>query len=67
MGSNMFDTADANSGGMSEGILGRAIEGWRDKVLLATKVGMLVGDGPNNAGTCARHGGTSRRMDILWQ
>jgi aryl-alcohol dehydrogenase-like predicted oxidoreductase len=51
MGCTMFDTADAYSDGMSEQILGKAVEGRRDKVLLATKTGMAMGDGPNNMGT----------------
>ena len=51
MGCNMFDTADAYSRGMSEEILGKAIEGRRDKMLLATKVGMPMGEGPNDMGT----------------
>ncbi len=51
MGCNMFDTADAYSRGMSEEILGKAVDGRRDKVLLATKVGMAMGDGPNDIGT----------------
>ena len=51
MGCNMFDTADSYSRGMSEEILGKAVEGRRDKVLLATKVGMPMGEGPNDHGT----------------
>jgi aryl-alcohol dehydrogenase-like predicted oxidoreductase len=51
MGCTMFDTADAYSAGLSEQILGKAIEGRRDKVLLATKTGMSMGDGPNEMGT----------------
>jgi len=51
MGCNMFDTADAYSRGLSEEILGKAVEGRREKVLLATKMGMTMGDGPNDVGT----------------
>jgi aryl-alcohol dehydrogenase-like predicted oxidoreductase len=51
LGCNAFDTADAYSGGLSEQILGKAIEGRRDKLLLATKTGMSMGDGPNDMGT----------------
>ncbi|MEO7335686.1 MAG: aldo/keto reductase [Caldimonas sp.] len=51
MGCNTFDTADAYSNGLSEQILGKAIEGRRDKVVLATKTGMAMGDGPNDIGT----------------
>lgn len=50
-GCNLFDTADAYSAGLSEQILGGAIAGRRDKVLIATKTGMAMGDGPNNMGT----------------
>lgn len=50
-GCNMFDTADGYSRGLSEEILGKAIAGRRDKVLLATKTGMPMGDGPNDIGT----------------
>jgi aryl-alcohol dehydrogenase-like predicted oxidoreductase len=51
LGCNFFDTADAYSVGMSEQILGGAISGRRDKVLLATKTGMAMDAGPNNVGT----------------
>ena len=51
MGCTMFDTADAYSAGLSEEILGRAVEGRRDKLLLATKTGMRFGKGPNTIGT----------------
>ena len=54
MGCNMFDTADAYSRGMSEEILGRAIEGRRDKMLLATKVGMAMGGVPTISARRAR-------------
>jgi aryl-alcohol dehydrogenase-like predicted oxidoreductase len=50
-GCNMFDTADGYSTGLSEEILGQAIKGRRDKVLIATKTGMPMGDGPNDIGT----------------
>ena len=45
MGCNMFDTADAYSGGLSEEILGKAVAGRRDQVVLATKTGNPMGDG----------------------
>jgi aryl-alcohol dehydrogenase-like predicted oxidoreductase len=51
MGCNMFDTADSYSRGLSEEILGQAVKGRRDEVLLATKVGMPMGEGPNDHGT----------------
>ena len=51
MGCNVFDTADSYSSGRSEEILGKAVAGRRDKVLLATKTGMAMGPGPNDMGT----------------
>lgn len=50
-GANMFDTADGYSTGLSEEILGQAIKGRRDRVLIATKTGMPMGPGPNDIGT----------------
>jgi aryl-alcohol dehydrogenase-like predicted oxidoreductase len=54
-GINLFDTANVYSGGRSEEILGQAIAGKRDDLLLATKVRMPVGDGPNDAGLSRHH------------
>jgi aryl-alcohol dehydrogenase-like predicted oxidoreductase len=54
-GVTLFDTADAYSSGESEEILGQAIAGRRDRVLLATKARMPVGDGPNDAGLSRYH------------
>ncbi|MFC7896579.1 MULTISPECIES: aldo/keto reductase [unclassified Streptomyces] len=50
-GLNMFDTADVYSGGASEEVLGAAIRGRRDRVILSTKAGLPTGDGPADAGT----------------
>lgn len=47
----LFDTADVYSNGASEQILGEAVKGRRDRVLLSTKTGLPMGDGPNDAGT----------------
>ncbi len=55
-GVNMFDTADVYSGGASEQVLGRAIKGKRNQVLLSTKTGLPMGDGPADAGTSRRVG-----------
>jgi aryl-alcohol dehydrogenase-like predicted oxidoreductase len=52
---NLFDTANIYSSGESEEILGEAISGRRDDLLLATKVRMYVGDGPNDAGLSRYH------------
>lgn len=50
-GVTLFDTADVYSDGRSEEILGEALRGRRDRVLLSTKVGLPMGEGPNDAGT----------------
>ena len=50
-GVTMFDTADVYSGGASEEVLGQAIKGRRDAVLLSTKAGLPTGDGPYDLGT----------------
>lgn len=49
-GLNLFDTADVYSDGASEDILGQALQGRRDQVILSTKTGLRLGDGPNDAG-----------------
>ena len=54
-GVNLFDTADMYSDGESEEILGQAIKGRRDRLLLATKARMPVGDGPNETGLSRYH------------
>jgi aryl-alcohol dehydrogenase-like predicted oxidoreductase len=53
-GVNLFDTADVYSDGASEEILGAAVAGRRDKVLIGTKMGLPLGSGPNDAGS-SRH------------
>ncbi|MFV0126453.1 aldo/keto reductase [Streptomyces sp. HMX112] len=50
-GVTMFDTADVYSGGASEEVLGAAIKGRRDQVILSTKAGLPMGEGPGDAGT----------------
>ena len=55
LGINFFDTADVYSNGKSEQIVGRAMEGRRDDVILATKVGLPTGDGPDERGLGRRH------------
>ncbi len=54
-GVNMFDTADAYSMGMSEEILGKAIEGRRDEVLISTKANSRTGPGENDLGSSRYH------------
>jgi aryl-alcohol dehydrogenase-like predicted oxidoreductase len=53
-GVNFVDTADMYSSGESEEIVGKALEGRRDDVVLATKVHFPVGDGPNLGGNSRR-------------
>ncbi|MFI6662245.1 aldo/keto reductase [Streptomyces sp. NPDC050523] len=50
-GITMFDTADVYSGGASEEVLGAAVKGRRDRVLVSTKAGLPMGDGPGDAGS----------------
>jgi aryl-alcohol dehydrogenase-like predicted oxidoreductase len=54
-GVNVVDTADVYSAGLAEEILGEAIGGDRDEILVATKVRMPMGDGPNDAGLSRHH------------
>ena len=54
-GVNLFDTADVYSNGASEEILGAAIKGRRDKVLISTKATFRFGDGPNDIGSSRQH------------
>jgi len=53
-GVTLFDTADVYSNGASETVLGEAIKGRREKVLISTKLGLPMGDGPDEAGTSRR-------------
>jgi len=54
-GINLIDTADVYSGGVAEDILGEVLRGRRDDVLVATKVRMTMGRGPNDAGLSRHH------------
>ena len=51
----MFDSADVYSAGLAEEILGKAIAGRRDKVLISTKATFRLGDGPNDVGSSRFH------------
>jgi aryl-alcohol dehydrogenase-like predicted oxidoreductase len=53
-GITLFDTADMYDDGASETILGEALRGRRDKVVLATKVGNPMGDDPQRSGLSRR-------------
>jgi aryl-alcohol dehydrogenase-like predicted oxidoreductase len=50
----LFDTADVYSNGASEEILGAAIKGRRDKILISTKTTLPMGEGPHDSGS-SRH------------
>lgn len=50
-GVNMFDTADIYSKGLSEEVLGEALKGRRDQVLISTKGTFPMGDGVNELGS----------------
>ncbi|MDO8149994.1 aldo/keto reductase [Isoptericola sp. b408] len=53
-GINLVDTADVYSGGESEELLGKALVGRRDDVVLATKAGLPMGDGAGQRGASRR-------------
>jgi aryl-alcohol dehydrogenase-like predicted oxidoreductase len=55
LGINFLDTADAYGGGRSETIVGKAIKGMRDDIVLATKVYNRMGSGPNDMGLSRKH------------
>jgi aryl-alcohol dehydrogenase-like predicted oxidoreductase len=54
-GLTMFDSADGYSDGIAEEILGKAIAGRRDKVLISTKATFRLGDGTNDVGSSRFH------------
>ena len=54
-GVTMFDSADVYSDGIAEEILGKAIAGRRDKILISTKATFRLGDGPNDVGSSRFH------------
>jgi aryl-alcohol dehydrogenase-like predicted oxidoreductase len=54
-GATLFDTADSYSNGLAEEILGKAIAGRRDRLLLSTKASFRTGDGPNDVGSSRHH------------
>jgi len=55
LGINFFDTADVYSNGKSEQIVGKALKGRRNQVVLATKVGLPTGEGPDERGLGKKH------------
>ncbi|HWA24251.1 MAG TPA: aldo/keto reductase, partial [Lacunisphaera sp.] len=54
-GLTMFDSADIYSDGLAEEVLGVAIKGRRDKVLISTKGTFRFGDGPDDVGSGRKH------------
>jgi len=54
-GLNMFDSADIYSAGAAEEILGEAVKGRRDKVIISTKGTFRSGHGPNDVGASRHH------------
>jgi len=54
-GLNMFDSADAYSQGVAEEILGQAIKGRRERVIISTKATFRRGPGPNDLGSSRFH------------
>jgi aryl-alcohol dehydrogenase-like predicted oxidoreductase len=54
-GLTMFDSADIYSNGLAEEVLGAAIKGRRDKVLISTKATFRFGEGPNHVGSSRFH------------
>ena len=54
-GLTLFDSADIYSGGAAEEILGEAIKGRRNQVLISTKATFRLGEGPNDVGSSRFH------------
>lgn len=54
-GLNMFDSADIYSAGAAEEILGQAVKGRRDSILISTKATFRAGPGPNDVGSSRHH------------
>jgi aryl-alcohol dehydrogenase-like predicted oxidoreductase len=54
-GVSMFDTADIYSRGASESVLGEALKGRRDKVIISTKATFRFDEGPNSVGSSRFH------------
>ena len=54
-GLSMFDSADVYSNGSSEEILGKAIKGRRDQVIISTKATFRSGPGDNDVGSSRHH------------
>src|SRR5438270_711581 len=54
-GVTLFDTADVYSAGLAEEILGKAIAGRREHLLISTKASFRTGPGPDDVGSSRQH------------
>jgi len=54
-GISLFDSADVYSSGLAESILGEAIKGKRNRLLISTKATFPMGEGPNDFGSSRQH------------
>jgi aryl-alcohol dehydrogenase-like predicted oxidoreductase len=54
-GANLFDTGDVYSSGRSEEVLGAAIKGKRDQLLISSKATFRMGKGLNDVGSSRLH------------
>lgn len=54
-GVNLIDTADVYQQGKSEEYIGKALQGRRERAIIATKVRARIGEGPNEVGTSRQH------------
>ncbi len=64
LGVNFFDTANVYSQGRSEEIVGELLKGHRDDVVIASKVRLKVGEGPNDEGLSRYHILTQARRSL---
>jgi aryl-alcohol dehydrogenase-like predicted oxidoreductase len=55
LGINSIDTANVYAGRRSEELIGKAVQGDRDRFVIATKVGSDMGEGPNDVGLSRKH------------
>ncbi|MBV8675107.1 MAG: aldo/keto reductase [Acidobacteriaceae bacterium] len=54
-GVNLFDVADIYSNGLAEEVLGKAIAGKRNRLLISSKCTFRIGEGPNDVGSSRFH------------
>jgi aryl-alcohol dehydrogenase-like predicted oxidoreductase len=68
-GVSLFDSADVYSDGLAEELLGKAVKGKRNRLLISTKVTFPMGDGANDYGSSRQHliaavDGSLRRLGV---